>query len=81
MNKEVVVEIRVKYDDLMAMDELDVLSMYMGKTQTHIGRQVTQAIVEKIVPELKIPEIDKEKLAKDVYNKVLEIKAREVLDE
>lgn len=80
MAKEITVEIKVKFDELVSQNELDIISMYIGKTQSYIVDRLEKAITEQILPELKTPKIDEEELKQAILNRIAHIKAREVLE-
>jgi endonuclease III len=81
MSKEFIVEVRIKYDELMSKDELDIFSIFSSRSSDAIKRRIVEQVVEKYMTELPKLDIDLTDLKEQIKAGIVERKIDEVLDD
>ena len=80
IDEEIVIEVRVKYEDFMNCDQLTMLSMFRERSSSEIKRKVVDEIVKRIVAELDMPDIDLSDLKERIKEGIVNRKIDEVLE-
>lgn len=80
MSKDIIVEVRIKYDELMSKDELDILGIFTTSSTDAIKRKVIDTVTEKLLTDLPEIDIDLSDLKERVKERIVERKVDEVLD-
>lgn len=58
MSKDIIIEVRIKYDDLMSRDELDLFRTFHDSSTNAIKRRVVDELVEKFTATMKPEDLD-----------------------
>lgn len=81
MSKELVVEVRIKWDEFVGSDQLTVFGMFRDASENAIKRKVVDEVVKRAVEELETPEIDLSDLKDLIKQGIVDRKIDEVLDD
>lgn len=79
--KDIVIEVRVKWDDFMNNDQLHLLSMFSERAENVIRHKVVDELVKRIVKDLPTPKIDLSDLKERVKDRIVDRKVDEVLEQ
>lgn len=79
MSKDLIVEVRIKWDDLMNKDELGLLSLFTEKSENAIKRKIVDGLANKALETLPNIDIDLADIKERVKQGIVDRKIDEVL--
>lgn len=80
MSKDIIVEVRIRYDELVDKDELQMLHLFSDRSTDAIKRKIVDAAAHRFLENMPPLDIDLSDIKERVKERIIDRKVDEVLE-